>query len=121
MLIIDEWMRDMPQQFLGKKNIEVLVAAFSRQLQEIRQVFDDMNTKVDLDTAVGQNLDYVGTIIPLSRKEAGELAGINDTDPVISDERYRQFLRYKLLVNTNECTYYDLMEGLALLWDVSPI
>lgn len=121
MQILDEWMKQIPQQFLGKHNIEVLVEAFARQLQELQQVYDDMKTKLDLDTATGQNLDYVGTIIPLSRKEAGELAGINDPDPVISDDRYRQYLRYKNLVNTNECTYYDLMDGLSLLWDVSPI
>lgn len=121
MQILNEWMKDIPQQFLGKHNIEVLIKAFARQMQEIQQVFDDMKTKLDLDTATGQNLDYVGTIIPLSRKEAGELAGINVTDPVISDDRYRQYLRYKNLVNTNECTYYDLMDGLSLLWDVSPI
>ena len=121
MPIVDEWFKDIPQQFLGKKNIEVLIKAFARQLQELQDVFDDLNTKLDLDVATGQNLDYVGTIIPLSRKEAGELAGIGVTDPVISDERYRQFLRYKNLVNTNECTYYDLMDGLSLLWDVSPI
>ena len=84
-------------------------------------MFDDLENLTDLDTATGQNLDMVGTIIPLSRKEAGILAGINVEDPVISDERYRQFLRYQNLVNTNECTYYDLMNGLALLWDVSPI
>lgn len=57
----------------------------------------------------------------LTRKEAGVLAGIDVEDPVISDERYRQFLKYQMLVNTNECTYHDLMDGLALLWDVSPI
>lgn len=121
MQIIDVWLRDMPQQFQGKHNIEVLIKAFSKQMEELEKVFDDLNTVTDLETATGQNLDNVGTIIPLTRKEAGELAGIGVTDPVISDERYRQFLRYKNLVNTNECTYYDLMDGLSLLWDVSPI
>ena len=120
-IVIDEWMNDIPSQFQGKKNIEILINAFARQLQEVQQMFADLYEKTDLDVATGQNLDYVGTIIPLTRKEAGELAGIGVTDPVISDERYRQFLRYKNLVNTNECTYYDLMDGLALLWDVSPI
>lgn len=121
MQIVDEWLRDMPQQFLGKHNIEVLVSAFAKQLQELDWLYKDLVSITDIDVATGQNLDYVGTIIPLTRKEAGELAGINVEDPVISDERYRQFLRYQNLVNTNECTYYDLMNGLALLWDVSPI
>lgn len=121
MQIVDAWLRDLPQQFQDKHNIDVLISAFSRQLQEVKQMFEDLHTKTDLDVATGQNLDYVGTIIPLTRKEAGELAGKGVTDPVISDDRYRQFLRYKNLVNTNECTYYDLMDGLSLLWDVSPI
>lgn len=121
MQILDNWLRDMPQQFLGQPNIEVLIKAFARQLQELEQVFIDLEELTDLETATGQNLDYVGTIIPLTRKEAGELAGIGVTDPVISDDRYRQFLKYKNLVNTNECTYYDLMDGLSLLWDVAPI
>lgn len=121
MQIAESWLRDMPQQFLGKARIEALIEAFSKQMQELDAVFRDLETLTDLDTAAGQNLDYVGTIIPLSRKEAGLLAGMNVEDPVISDERYRQFLRYKLLLNTNDCTYYDLMDGLALLWDVSPI
>ena len=121
MQIVDAWLRDLPQQFLGKKNIEVLISAFAKQMQEVEKVFSDINSMTDLDNATGKNLDMVGTIIPLTRKEAGELAGIGATDPVISDDRYRQFLRYKNLVNTNECTYYDLMDGLSLLWDVSPI
>lgn len=121
MQIVDAWLRDMPQQFLGQDKIEVLISAFARQLQEVQQVLDDLVDKTDLETAEGKNLDNVGTIIPLSRKEAGILAGADAPEYVISDDRYRKFLKYQRLVNTNECTYYDLMDGLALLWDVSPI
>lgn len=117
----EKWLRDMPQQFLGKKNIEVLVRAFARQLDEVRQVFEDLTEKTDIDTAVGQNLDQVGTIIPLTRKEAGEMAGIGTLEPVISDERYRLFLRYQLLRNTSECTYQDLIDGIELLWGYNRI
>lgn len=116
MKIADRWLRDLPQQFLGKRNIEVLIKAFARQLQELWEVFDELNTQLDLETAEGKNLDYVGTILPLSRKEAGELAEIGGVEPVISDERYRRFLKYKILRNTSECTYYDLVAGIELLW-----
>ena len=70
MKIVDSWLNDLPQQFLEKKNIEALIPAFSKQLQEIEDVFDNLKNLTDLDTAAGQNLDMVGTIIPLSRKEA---------------------------------------------------
>lgn len=118
MQIADIWLRDLPQQFQGKHNIEVLIKAFSKQMQEVDRVFKDLNTMTDIDTATGKNLDYVGTIIPLTRKEAGELAGINASEPVIQDERYRQYLRYKMLQNTSECTYYEIMESIEILWDV---
>ena len=98
----ERWLGDMPRQFLGKRNIEVLVRTFARQLDEIWRVFEDLTEKTGIDTAVGQNLDLVGTIIPLTRKEAGEMAGIGVLEPVISDERYRLFLRYQLLRNTSE-------------------
>lgn len=119
MLIADRWFGDIPQQFLGKKNIEVLINAFARQMQELEQVFAELDTKTDLCAAIGQNLDYVGSIIPLTRKEAGELAGVDDAEPVISDERYRQYLRYKMLQNTSDCTYYDVMQAIEILWDAS--
>ncbi len=121
MQIVDKWIRDMPQQFQGKRNIEVLVSAFARQLQEIFDVFGNINTGTDLNTATGKNLDYVGSIIPLTRKEAGEMEGTGNTEPVISDERYRQFLRYQLLRNTSECTYPEIMEGLEIIYGEVPI
>ena len=121
MPILDSWFRDMPQQFLGLPKIEALISAFARQLQEVERVFLDLNEKTDLETATGLNLDYIGTIIPLSRKEAGVLAGADNPEYVMSDDRYRLFLKYKRLVNTNECTYYDIMEGLRLLWNVFPV
>lgn len=119
--ILDDWIEDMPQQFQGKERIEALISAFAKQIEELHRVFKQLDTETDLESAVGMNLDMVGDIITLTRKGAGILAGIDVEDPVISDERYRQFLKYQMLVNTNECTYYDLMDGLALLWDVSPI
>jgi len=116
--ILQDWLKDMPMQFLGKKNIGVLIKAFARQMQELDTVFEELDTKTGLDTATGQNLDYVGTIIPLSRKEAGELVNQRFQEPVISDWRYRQYLQYKMLRNTSECTYYDIMKAIEILWDV---
>ena len=121
MRILDAWLRDLPQQFLGLPKIETLISAFARQLQELEQVFADINEQTDLNTASGRNLDYIGTIIPLSRKDAGLLAGERDPDYEMSDELYRRYLKYWRLVNTEECTYRDLMDGLALLWDATQV
>lgn len=111
----------MPQQFQGKPKIEVLVAAFARQLQELLVIVEKINVDTDLTTAIGKQLDYVGNILSLTRKEAGEMEGRKSTEPVLADERYRQFLRYQLLKNTTEGTYADTMAGLELMYGDVPI
>ena len=68
--IAEQWMRDFPQQFQGRRNIECLVRAFARQLKEVQDVFRELE-KLDLETAKGKNLDMVGDIVGLTRKEAG--------------------------------------------------
>lgn len=117
MSILEQWLRDFPQQFQEKPNITILLSAFARQLQEVKQVFQKLNEMTDLAYAVGTNLDYVGTIIPLTRKEAGELVGVGVMEPVLSDEHYRQILKYKLLQNTSDGTYNDMMAGLEYFYD----
>lgn len=113
-----DWLRDMPQQFQGKMNIEILIRAFSRQMEEVETVLGKINTLTDIDTAHGKNLDYVGDIVCMSRKEAGELINRRFPEPVISDERYREYLHYQVLRNTSDCTYADIMKAIDILWDV---
>ena len=119
--ILENWLSDLPQQFQNKKNIEILIRAFSRQLEEVKKVFDDLDNKTDLENAEGKQLDHVGGIVHLSRKDAGLLTGLGIDEPVIEDERYRKLLTYKVLSNTSDCTYNDLMESLEILWKTEGI
>lgn len=119
--ILDDWIADMPQQFQEKEYIEALISIFARQLEELYKVFRQLDLETDLEGAVGKNLDMVGDIVTLTRKEAGMIAGLEVEDPVMSDERYRQFLKYKVLKNTNNCTYYDIMKSIEILWKTDNI
>lgn len=121
MAILDNWIADLPQQFQGKKYIETLISAFSKQIGELHEVFNELSIKTDLEGATGRNLDMVGDIVSLTRKEAALMAGVRIDEPIISDDRYRQFLKYKVLKNTNDCTYYDIMKSIEILWDTSNI
>lgn len=116
--IADKWLKELPQQFQCKKNIEVFIEALAKQMQEILDVIQDLEN-IDINTATGINLDYVGSIVALTRKEAAAMMGNNDFD--MDDETYRLYLKYKVLLNTSECTYYELMEGLSMLFDVENV
>lgn len=120
MQIIDSWLSDLPQQFLGKDRIYAVIKAFSKQLQEIQCVFDDLNNLTDIDNAIGQNLDMVGNIVSLTRKDATAIIR-RANDDVLTDDIYRQTLRYKILKNSSDCTYEDIMGAVSLLRDTRNI
>lgn len=112
---------DMPQQFKNKPNIEVLLKALARQLQEVYQFFADLRDKRSLQTAVGKQLDGIGDIVVLSRDEADKLAGLAERSLAMNDELYRDYLLYKIHINTNICTYLDVYRALKMFWNVSPL
>ena len=119
-MVADKWLRELPQQFQDKRKIEVLIRAFGRQIDEVLEVFDQLKTETTFDRAVGQNLDYIGDIMATTRKDAQKiLMAANNTE--ITDEVYRKVLTYKALQNSCDCTYYDIMESINLLWDTDNI
>lgn len=118
--VLDEWINELPQQFQNKKNIAVLIKALSRQYDKLIQVFEELNAETDLDTAVGKNLDMVGNILSLDRKEA-HIVIRKSKQTEITDEIYRQVLRYQAIRNNTDCTYYDIMDSMSLLWDTENV
>lgn len=112
---------DLLEQFRGKPHTEVLMKALARQLQEVYQFFIDLRDKRSLDTAEGQQLDGVGDIVVLSRDDARQLAESADVLDDMDDELYRRYLKYKVHINTNICTYRDVYKALKMFWDTTPL
>lgn len=117
MNIAELFLKKLPEQFKGKRNIEVLARALADEMEEVRAVFRQLNTERHIEAAAGKQLDGIGEIVVLGRADAAGYAGVLDFD-VIDDERYRLFLKYKALRNSNECTFPELMEVCRLLYDV---
>ena len=116
MITREAWLKDIPCQFREGENINGLIGVFSKELDELLQVNQDLMYKVDLATAEGKNLDRVGEIVNLSRPDAYKLLELT-TAEVVGDEMYRNALRFKVLKNNTDGTYDDIMKGLHLLWD----
>jgi len=117
-MTLERWMNDMPQQFLGKKNIEILISAFAKQIDELLQVYEDLKYSTTLDNAKGENLQYIGDILSTSKKEALTIL-MQASNKAITDETYRKVLKYKALQNNCDCNYFDIMESISLLWDIN--
>lgn len=119
-MVADKWLRELPQQFQDKRKIEVIIRAFGRQIDELYEVFQQLKTETTLDKAVGKNLDYVGDILSTTRKDAQAILMVA-TGAEITDDVYRQVLRYKARQNNCDCTYYDIMESINLLWNTNNV
>lgn len=114
-------LREFPTQFQGKEHIQVLVRAFTRQLDELLRVFEDLKHLRSLDTAQGKLLDGVGDIVVLSRSDAMRLIKGKIKYDIMDDDHYRHYLKYKILKNTSTCTYYDMIAAVQMLWGVDDI
>ena len=114
---------DFPWQFREKPKIEALCQCWDRQFEEIFSCLEQMKLILDVDRAQGAQLDCIGDIVVLSRADAGLLAaqaGNLDFD-VIDDVRYRKYLKYKILENTSNATYKDIISAIKMIWGADKI
>lgn len=107
---------DLIMEFKGKPVIEALMDVIGDQLTAVYTFFEELKLERSLDRAIGRQLDNVGDIVCLTRKEAGELACLNESVFVLEDADYRNYLIYKVWRNTNNCTYYDIITAFRMFW-----
>ena len=108
---------DLVEQVRGKPNIESLIEVVGTQLQSVFCFYEQLRRERDVYSAVGKQLDGVGDIAVMTRMEAGELGGDPIPFDVIDDDMYRQYLIYKILKNTSNCTYPDIIKAFRMFWD----
>lgn len=138
-------------QFQSGKSNAVLLAAIARQLESVAHALRQLITETSVETAYGIPLDNIGDIVKLTRAQAGLLSNEITTDfasidkeilqqvstpsdlleshaqngiipfPVVDDTRYRAYLKYKIFLNNNMCTYPELMKSMRMFWTRSPV
>lgn len=109
--------KDTLEQFRGQPNIQVLHDVFAKQLQDVYDFFMELKLHRWIHDASGKQLDGVGDIVVLSRAEASEFAKAAGLGDASDDEVYRKYLYYKVLKNTNNCTYPELIKAFRMFWE----
>lgn len=109
--------KDTLEQFRGQPNIQVLHDVLAKQLQDVYDFFMQLKLNRWIHDAVGKQLDGVGDIVVLSREEASAFAKAAGLGDASDDEVYRKYLYYKVLKNTNNCTYPELIKAFRMFWD----
>lgn len=109
--------KDTLEQFRGQPNIQVLHDVLAKQLQDVADFFLQLKELRNLSDAVGAQLDGIGDIVVLSREEASEYARAARIGDASDDEIYRKYLFYKVMKNTNNCTYPELIKAFRMFWE----
>ncbi len=104
----------IPEQFRGHFYMDALLNAFNEELNQLKEVFDELNTERWFDTSIGKQLDGIGDIVVMSRNTAWKHAGIPSIE--MTDERYKLFLKWKALKNVSNCTFPQFCEACKLMY-----
>ena len=117
----EKMVNDLLEQFRGKKNIGVVVSSYARQLQEVYDFLRSLLKLLDLEACTGAQLDLIGEIVVLTRYDARVMVEQSYEGEVLDDDLYRKLLKWKILLNTNDCTYWSIMKGIKMFWDKTPV
>lgn len=104
--------KDLPQQFRDRERINGLIEVISEQFQEIADFYETLKIRRFLFNAQGTQLDRIGSILVLSRREAMDFLGIGELP---DDDQYRIALQYKAKLNFAEGTYEDIIDQLKII------
>lgn len=118
---INKLKNDLLEQFKGKPYIESLVDVIGKQFDDVYEFYEQIKTETDVNNAIGKQLDGIGDIVVMSRSEAGEMITGEGVTNNPDDETYRKYLIYKILKNTCNCTYADIMAAINMFWNGPPL
>ena len=113
--------QDLLEQFRGKKNIAVVANSYAKQLQEVHDFLESLLQLLDIDACTGAQLDIIGDIAVLSRYDARVIVERSYDGEALDDDLYRKLIKWKILLNTNDCTYWSIMKGIKMFWDKTPV
>jgi hypothetical protein len=84
------------EQYKGLEDPESLIAIFAQQVQDLEDVFNQLNTEMSIFTAIGAQLDIWGVIVGLARSSS-------------NDDIYRLELLAKIVKNVSQGNPEDLI------------
>lgn len=110
--------KDLVEQFRGKQKIETILGALGAQLNDLRKFYEDLRDYRNVHVATGEQLDMCGDITGRSRQDAAKMAYLQLAD-MENDDLYRRYVLHKMLANTTDCSYYEVIKAFRMLYDES--
>lgn len=96
------------RQYKGKPKAEASIKSFiDLVFQDC--ILDKVKEALNINTAVGKQLDAIGLIVGETREYQGSL---QDPISLLNDEDYRFILKLRIINNSTNCSEYQIREAL---------
>lgn len=110
--IREELQEYIQSQYSNAVTICTLLETFREEILPDADIRSFVEEIMSLETATGKNLDVLGRVIGIGRT----ITGFYDDTYTLSDERYRDLLRYKALANITDTSLATLNKMMAKLF-----
>lgn len=93
-------------QYTESETVKDYLRAVMPEIQELENVFCDLQDKRFIDTAEGEQLNIIGELVGQSRIAGGQ---------VLTDELYRIFIRARIIKNYTRATLEDIIQMIIFI------
>lgn len=104
----------LTSQYKNSPKLQALVTMLLQKFDDVSQVLVQMDTALDLDAAVGAQLDMLGAVVAAKRTVAFQPSG--GVSPVLDDATYRLYIKAKIAQNQWDGTLPSLYPIWAALF-----
>ena len=113
-MAIDTYLNNITSQHRDKPKFIAWLSANITIVDNIYSTLKSMDDNFDLDNAIGNQLDTIGTII--GRDRTLEFQPLNNFSPILDDDTYRLVLKAKVAMNNWDGTIPQIYEIWATIF-----
>lgn len=107
MFLLNDYLDLVTSQHRTKPKYTAMLSEVFQMYVDLASAFEDINFRMNIETAVGDQLDKIGEYIGQTRKLDVELVGVSDE---LNDDDYRFLLKSKIAQNKWNGTIEQLYE-----------
>lgn len=104
------------QQYQNSPDFIAFLTAILDQLNVLEQAFQDTQAQMDVDVALGVNLDVLGEIVGVSRVLPHTGNPTLDAQGILTDGQYAFVIKAKIVKNQGNGTGESMMAGIEALF-----
>ena len=110
---------ELPFIVEDSSKIDGYLSALADQCEELSLRFVNLPKLNNLDSCTGEQLDRIGQLVGLTRREAGTMIGSRELAD--NDDVYRMTLKYKAYVNSCRCPPDDIITATKIIFNATQV